>query len=179
MLKTAKGEWSRKAGKKLVETIVKHPRSTLAAGGATLGGGLGYGNSKIDNWAEGLGKSDQTKKKLEGKNKERTKAQTLGGALAGGGIGLWHGHQFAKSHIRQSALKKTHVPKWAKGAKTKAEVKSKMRSEARKHHPDLGGNEEKMKKLNTEWEDFEKSDNFKKMSSLLPSFWDELARINP
>ena len=50
--------------------------------------------------------------------------------------------------------------------KSKADAKKIYREAARKHHPDLGGNVEKFKKLSTHWEDVENSDWFQKLASL-------------
>lgn len=72
------------------------------------------------------------------------------------------------------------MPDWLKGAKTRTEAKSKMRAEARKHHPDLGGNAEKMKGVNTDWEDFQKSEHWGKMkesSAMYFGFFNELEKI--
>jgi hypothetical protein len=71
------------------------------------------------------------------------------------------------------------VPEWAKKAKTKDEAKKAYRAEAIKHHPDKGGDPEKMKKVNVEWEDFTKHPNspFHKMAGVLAAFMDELTSI--
>jgi hypothetical protein len=68
-------------------------------------------------------------------------------------------------------------PSWAKGAKTKAEAKTRYRAEAKKHHPDHGGDAEKMKKVNTEWEAYEKSKHFDKLAGWIPSLIDELQQL--
>ena len=54
--------------------------------------------------------------------------------------------------------------------KTKAEVKSKFREQARKHHPDRGGSEEKMKEVNDSWEKIQKSDWFNKLAFVFSGF---------
>lgn len=71
---------------------------------------------------------------------------------------------------------KTTPPEWLKGVKTKAEAKAKHRAEALKHHPDRGGSEEKMKKLNNDWDNF-KAHHFDKLSYILPRIMAELERI--
>lgn len=65
-------------------------------------------------------------------------------------------------------------PSWLKDAKTKAEAKSMFREQAKRTHPDRGGSDEAMKKLNDEWEKFQDSADFFKMSS---AFLDELTKI--
>lgn len=69
-------------------------------------------------------------------------------------------------------------PAWAKGAKTKADAKKAYRAEAFKHHPDRGGDQNKMKDLNNQWENFQQSEHFNKLSGVLPSFFDELDLIH-
>ena len=49
--------------------------------------------------------------------------------------------------------------------KTKAEAKKVYREAARKHHPDMGGDPEKFKKLSTDWEGIENSEWFHKLAS--------------
>jgi hypothetical protein len=52
--------------------------------------------------------------------------------------------------------------------KTKAEAKKGYRDAAMKHHPDRpGGNEEKMKKVNDAWDNYQKSDEFRKLARAL------------
>ena len=53
--------------------------------------------------------------------------------------------------------------------KTKAEVKKKYREQARKHHPDLGGDAEHFKKVNNAYDHVEKSPWFSKLAS---GFWE-------
>lgn len=50
--------------------------------------------------------------------------------------------------------------------KTKAEVKKAYRAQAMKHHPDRGGDENKMKEVNNAWEEIQQSSWFEKLS-----FW--------
>lgn len=58
------------------------------------------------------------------------------------------------------------TPTWAQQASTKAEAKSAYRAQARQHHPDLGGDPEKLKRVNVDWENFEKSPAYAKMASV-------------
>jgi hypothetical protein len=68
----------------------------------------------------------------------------------------------------------TKPPTWVGSPKTKAEAKSAYRREVKKNHPDLGGREEKMKNINSEWDRYEKSDHFNKLAF---AFFDELEKI--
>lgn len=71
------------------------------------------------------------------------------------------------------------VPKWAEGAKTKAEYKNKYREQAKIHHPDRGGDLRKMQTLNAEHDAFTShpESEFHKMSHVLASFFRELRFI--
>ena len=55
---------------------------------------------------------------------------------------------------------------------TKAEVKKKFRDLSKKHHPDMGGSEAKMKEVNSNWDQLSNSDWFGKLASLIlqPTF---------
>lgn len=76
-----------------------------------------------------------------------------------------------------STSKKGKLPDWLSGISSKAEAKSKYRRMARKHHPDLGGSEEVMKKITLEWDSFIKGGGFDKLSSIsLMAFWRELTK---
>lgn len=66
-------------------------------------------------------------------------------------------------------------PSWVGDVTTKAEAKARYRQEAMKHHPDRGGNEDIMKKVNAEWEAFTRSHAFNKLS--MAAFVDELTKI--
>ncbi len=63
----------------------------------------------------------------------------------GGGKNWWSGAEKSEQEM----------PDWLKGAKTKADAKDRYRKAARAHHPDVGGSEEKMKKINTDWSEWE------------------------
>lgn len=77
---------------------------------------------------------------------------------------------------RSAKVKDVGTPEWLKGVKTKADAKTKFREQAKMHHPDRGGSEEKMKKVNSEWDSFQKH-HFNKLSHILPAFLDELKEI--
>lgn len=79
-------------------------------------------------------------------------------------------------YARPPKADEVKVPDWLKGVKTKADAKTKFREQAKTHHPDRGGSEEKMKKVNSEWDNFQKH-HFNKLAFLMPSFLDELRRI--
>lgn len=69
------------------------------------------------------------------------------------------------------------MPDWLKGVKTKAEAKSRFRDQAKKHHPDAGGDEEAMKKINAEWARAKGHHGFPKTASVYNGFADELFNI--
>jgi len=69
--------------------------------------------------------------------------------------------------------KKPEKPDWLRGAKTKADAKSAYRAQSRKHHPDLGGNADTMKQVNSDWDKWE--GHFKE--AMLLGFTDELEKI--
>lgn len=169
-LKDIKRMW-RDAG-----TPFKERREDLLGAAA---GGLGFGSIGY----------------IHGKKREKDKAPTKRSdrwaeAAMAGAMGAGYGHMFgamARGHRLQmhqifhhtgehrtggfGTPSKTHAPppKWAKGAKTKAEAKKRYRAEAKKHHPDIGGDPETMKKVNTEWEAFENSSHFDKLAHLMSS----------
>lgn len=76
-----------------------------------------------------------------------------------------HGGQSANPSRRDhtSILKDLGIPHTVK---TKMEAKTHFRNLARKHHPDLGGDAEKMKKINNDFEDLQKTQWFAKLA-----FW--------
>lgn len=91
------------------------------------------------------------------------------------------GQRYSGSHgsageARSARTKDVGTPEWLKGVKTKAEAKTKFREQAKIHHPDRGGSEEKMKKVNSEWNSFQKH-RFNKLSHVLSGFIDELREI--
>lgn len=54
--------------------------------------------------------------------------------------------------------------------KTKSEVRKAFHNLARKHHPDIGGDPEKMKKINAAWEDIKNGSWFNKLA-MESGFW--------
>ena len=74
------------------------------------------------------------------------------------------------SHWRSTPAVSRHGIEKAKSffgignAKTKAEAKKVYKDFARKHHPDLGGDEHKMKEVNNHWDTVEASDWFNKLA---------------
>jgi hypothetical protein len=88
-------------------------------------------------------------------------------------------HQVVGPHGEASSprIKKEPVPEWLKNVSSKKEAVSAFRAQMRKHHPDMGGDEEMAKKLNVAWESFQKH-HFDKLSFVLPSFLDELSGIS-
>lgn len=135
------------------------------AAGAALGGGYGYLGARKAN--------KKSKKKV---------LDPRAAAAIGAGVGASFGHTggtYARWGHMNKLLKgpaKANIPSWLKGVKTKAEAKSAYRAEARKHHPDLGGNAEKFKKIQSDWEGFEKQ-HFDKLSHVLQGFFSELFTI--
>lgn len=107
-----------------------------------------------------------------------------GALIAGGVLGATYLHHKVhggfnprpSGRTTSSWGRKPPKPAWAKNAKNHGEAKRAYRAEAMKHHPDRGGNAEKMKTLNNEWEELEKH-HFPKQSSVLSSFFDELESI--
>lgn len=102
-----------------------------------------------------------------GKDKKRTNKQRLTGAAIGGAVGGLYGT------LRGIHAHRSRVPGWLRKAKTRAEAKSLYKAEARKHHPDLGGDPAKFRKLVKEWEMNEP--NYK--SAMLHAFADEIEKI--
>jgi hypothetical protein len=139
------------------------------AAGATVGGAVGGGSNYL--WAKSHNKKQKDKKKH---------VDPRAAAVVGAGFGASLGHgagSYARLHHLnglQNAPAKAQIPSWLKGVKTKAEAKSAYRAQARKHHPDLGGNAEKFKGVQSDWEGFEKQ-HFNKLSHSMAAFLDELA----
>lgn len=176
----------RHVGRKAKVLVHKNPTAVGASLGAAGGGALGR--------VEGAYNEKHHKRDVKIGIRAGKTMGTIGGAIAGGVTGGGIGRtaslnreykKWSRRFVRgfgnsgRSAPRPQNVkpPDWAKGAKTKAEVKTRYRAQAMKHHPDRGGNAETMKKVNTEWEAFEKSPNFKKLGHVLSSFLDELELI--
>ena len=69
-------------------------------------------------------------------------------------------------------------PEWLKGVKTKAEAKSRYREQAKKHHPDRGGDTRTMQDINAAWDKYQSHPDFSKLGHMLRSFSDELEKIS-
>ena len=142
-------------------------RAVGTAAGAGLGGYAAY---------KGQEAANKKSKKKGGDPRAAAAVGAAYGASLGHTAGSWA--RFGHLHRAQRSMgtgptTSAAIPAWLKGVKTKAEAKSRYRAEARKHHPDLGGDPERMKKVTTEWGDYEKH-HFDKLSQ--PMFR-ELFRI--
>lgn len=185
-----------------VKRILKtRPDIAYGLAGAAGQGGASYGAMHL---AEKYVKKSPEFKKLDKKEKEKrlkqmkrtklvgTAANTVLGALNFGLLGAderdarrWTKsyrsnfggrRSYGGGHSYSHKPKAAPVPEWLKGVKTKAEAKTKFREQAKAHHPDRGGSEEKMKQVNTAWDDFQKH-HFHKLAFLIPSFMEELESI--
>jgi len=85
------------------------------------------------------------------------------GAGAGAGFGFGSGGRLR--------------PDWLKDVTTKADAKSKFRDMAMKTHPDRGGDAEKFKVINNEWEAFKNSHLWEKLAHLLGK--EKIASLSP
>jgi curved DNA-binding protein CbpA len=56
--------------------------------------------------------------------------------------------------------------------KTKADAKAAYKAAARKAHPDTGGDAEKMKDINSSWDDFKQSPLYEKLAM---AYWSNMA----
>ena len=138
-------------------------RQGAAIGGLALGGiGAAIGSMKRP------GKKNDTK--------SRAMRSAVGG-LSFGAIGALHGHNVGGAINADRWLgghrPKPAMPDWLKNAKTKAEARRAYHQQARKVHPDLGGNLDATKKLNQEWAAHEKL--YKE--AMYAAFSDELKKI--
>ena len=87
-----------------------------------------------------------------------------------GGHGGGHGGSYGGSYGRASRASGatfeeslSHLGATGK-EKTKAEIKKKYREMAMKHHPDRGGSEDMMKKVNTAWDSIQEEPWFQKLA---------------
>jgi hypothetical protein len=88
---------------------------------------------------------------------------------AGGG-GRGGGNPFhERAQQQQSAYKEYGLHE----AKTKSEFRKKWNEHAMKHHPDRGGDQEKMKHVNATFEAFKKSPEYEKLA--MARYWAALA----
>lgn len=97
----------------------------------------------------------------------------------GGGYGGGRGRSSGRSYGGGSGFgrKPPEPPDWLKNVKTKKDAKKAYHTHAMKNHPDRGGSEDAMKKINADWDDFQKH-HFDKLSSIrAQAFLDELAKI--
>jgi len=99
------------------------------------------------------------------------------GGISGGALGsMAHSvrHGTPASGGRRRSQNQSHSgrpnpaekPEWLRHVKTKDDAKKAYKAQARKHHPDLGGSEEKFKQVGNEWEDFQRH-HFDKLSHAL------------
>lgn len=157
---------------KYLEKIAKLTNYAGAAIGGTLGAGLSYSS-----------KRDVTGKKY-------TKSERILNGVSGGLSGAWLGHNIhamlrtfrdykkykdtykngnpgfkSKTSSIHDLHKDLEMP--VGGFKTKAEATRHYKKMAMKNHPDRGGDVEKMKKINTAWENYKKHpDGFEKLAGL-------------
>jgi predicted double-glycine peptidase len=112
------------------------------------------------------------------------------GAIAGHGIGTfkdisteqkrwqrarqtWQDGGYSAREARSAPGSGAGMPDWLKGSKNKADAKIRYRAAATQHHPDRGGNEEKMKQINADWDKWQ---GFWK-EAMLRAFSEELVKI--
>ena len=87
---------------------------------------------------------------------------------SGGGYGRGYG---GAAHATGTSFKDSLSHLGATGKeKTKAEIKKKYREMAMKHHPDRGGNEDMMKKVNNAWDRVQEEPWFQKLAFDLNPF---------
>lgn len=180
--------------KRVLQTSPVAVKTTVGAGaGAVLGGATTHAGNKATESSDAF--KEMTPKQQ--KNFQKTKKLRVAvGALSGAYLGGSTAHDFAsigqkvrrggyqaKARPRSSSgeapaakVKDMGTPEWLKGVSTKAEAKSKFRQQAGVHHPDRGGDENKMKTINAEWDSFQKH-KFHKLSHSLTGFFDELGKI--
>ena len=178
------------AVKKVVDFAKKHPEVTYGAAGAAGLGGLSAGTQHLSNkFVERYGSPLQKENLRTHHLVYHPLTQGAIGAAFGGYGGSRYGafkrsmgasggrsrHGFG-GEAPSAKVKDTGVPSWLKGVKSKAEAKRVYRAQARSNHPDLGGDAEKMKTINQQWDSFSKH-HFDKLSMFLPSFYQELYEI--
>lgn len=169
--------------KGLGEAIKRNPGAAGTIGGSLVGGVAGgYSASKNNKEHHSFGK------KLK-----RVTRGVAGGAFTGGLIGNlaaspWQMQEDLRRYrtsrrssgpsgeARSRPVKDPGTPAWLKGVKTKTDAKVKFREQAKIHHPDRGGSEERMKQINSEWDAYQKH-GFNKLSFVMPSFFSELREI--
>lgn len=162
---------ARQAGKRgQGRMAAKYLRNPMLLG-ALLAGGIGAGGA-------------YAKKKSQERKGEAYTGQS---PLASGAINALHGAAFG-GHLGAFAsqlpgagvaARAAKAPKWGKGAKTQKDFKKSRQAQARKHHPDIGGDPEVMKRVNSEAQEFMDSAAFKNMpkEASLNAFAAELRMI--
>lgn len=128
----------------------------IGLGAAAVAGGVGYaalgpaGRSAVNSFAK------NPRQFVRG-FAEEFKRRAQGGA-GHGGYGGYHAPRVEPEELRRFGLHQV---------KTKAEVRKIWQQQARHHHPDLGGDPEKMKEVNRIFDDFKKSPAYEKLAMLL------------
>jgi hypothetical protein len=159
-------------------------------GAALLGGGLGMvGGHVVGSMAENNAfrnlnwkKTDRVRDKADSRSWNRRRARQNKAWEDGRAEREAHWKDFwgrrtgasSGGYARPASSAPSQTPDWLKGVTTKAEAKTRFRANARQHHPDLGGDAEKFKKLNNEWEGFQST--FDKLA--FAAFFDELMKIS-
>ena len=126
-----------------------------------------------------------SKHRVDGKVEKKTTKQRLMTGLKTSipmaAVGAMSGHNIVREARRMAGSgprpsyvpKSSEMPDWLKGARTKAEARKRYHNASRSAHPDLGGAEDKMKQLNSQWSDWE--GHFKKAT--INAFCEELEKI--
>lgn len=102
--------------------------------------------------------------------------------IVGAGVGGYFGHGIGRfggavtnAHRWGNESRPTVVrPDWLKKAKTKAQAKAAFRAQAKKMHPDHGGDPSAFRKMHDEWKEHEPT--FK--TAMLAAFHDEIEKIS-
>lgn len=157
--------------------------------GAVIGGvsGAKAADKHNDRRAKGLWPNKGAPK---ADRKAYTVSSAMKGAEFGAGLGSLHAGASYMKHERQKVKAKMRgkpapgmkVPSWLSGATTKAEASKRYKARAREVHPDLSSNPvEKVKRtkqfqdLSADWESFQKSEHFDKLSTALSTHVEKAA----
>lgn len=125
-----------------------------ALGGAALGGALFRHNAKSQIDAhEAMNKAREQWQRSKFEQAHR----------ASGGKGDWNYHSFSRTKPAPDLDQHLGFLGVSKNAKTKKEVSQKYKDLAMKHHPDRGGDSQKMKDVNEAYDKIKKSDWFDKL----------------
>lgn len=134
---------------------------TVGVGAALVGGGL---LARKFLKAPGLGAGGATAAKSTAGAAGAAGALPKSTAGAAGAVG--------------GAPKASSGPSWLKNVTSKADAKKAYRQQAFQFHPDRGGSAGQMANINAEWDAFQKSDAFNKLSQVrMWAFADELEKI--